>query len=108
MTGAASPALPDEFLDRIDQQLGDTDTFLARCYPGEDARRQPVHTVYVRADRYTADLPRLGGPAARALVDDHGGIEALCADLGLAPELAAQVAPRVLAKLENEPIEDLR
>ena len=108
MTGAASPALPDEFLDRIDQQLGDTDTFLARCYPGEDARRQPVHTVYVAADRYTADLPRQWGTAARALVDDHGGIEALCADLGLSAELVAQVAPRVLAKLENEPIEDLR
>jgi len=45
MTGAASPSLPEEFLDRIDQQLGDADTFLARCYPGEDARRQPVHTV---------------------------------------------------------------
>ena len=108
MTGAASPVLPDDFLDRIDQQLGDTDTFLSRCYPGEDARRQPVHTVYVPADRYTVDLPRQWGTAARALVDDHGRIEALCADLGLAPELAAQVAPRVLAKLENEPIEDLR
>ena len=44
MTGAVSPSLPEDFLDRIDQQLGDTDTFLARCYPGEDARRQPVHT----------------------------------------------------------------
>jgi hypothetical protein len=32
MTGAASPSLPEDFLDRIDQQLGDTDTFLARCY----------------------------------------------------------------------------
>ena len=108
MTGVASPALPNEFLDRIDQQLGDTDTFLARCYPGEDARRQPVHTVYVPADRYTADLPRQWGTAARALVDQHGGIEALCADLGLTPELVSSVAPRVLAKLENEPIEDLR
>jgi hypothetical protein len=108
MTGAATPVLPGDFLDRIDQQLGDTDTFLARCYPGEDSRRQPVHTVYVPADRYTADLPRQWGTAARALVDDHGGIEALCADLGLSTELVDQVAPRVLAKLENEPIEDLR
>jgi hypothetical protein len=108
MTGAVSPSLPEDFLDRIDQQLGDTDTFLARCYPGEDARRQPVHTVYVPADRYTADLPRQWGTAARTLVDQHGGIEALCADLGLSAELVDQVAPRVLSKLENEPIEDLR
>ena len=94
MTGAASPALPEDFLDRIDQQLGDTDTFLARCYPGEDARRQPVHTVYVPADRYSADLPWQWGNAARALVDQHGGIEALCTDLGLTADLVAEVAPR--------------
>ena len=81
MTAAASPALREDFLDRIDQQLGDTDTFLARCYPGEDARRQPVHTVYVPADRYSADLPWQWGNAAMALVDQHGGIEALCTDL---------------------------
>ena len=81
MTGAASPAPPEDFLDRIDQQLADTDTFLARCYPGEDARRQPVHTVYVPADRYSADLPRQWGNAAMALVDQHSGIEALCTDL---------------------------
>src|SRR5829696_5196316 len=82
MTGAASPSLPEDFLDCIDQQLGDTDTFLARCYPGEDARRQPVHTVYVPADHYSADLPWQWGNAAMALVDEHGGIEALCTDLG--------------------------
>ena len=81
MTGAASPAPPEDFLDRIDQQLADTDTFLARCYPGEDARRQPVHTVYVPADRYSADLPWQWRNAAMALVDQHGGIEALCTDL---------------------------
>src|SRR5215213_4916767 len=108
MTRAASPALPEDFLDRIDQQLGDTDTFLARCYPGEDARRQPVHTVYVPADRYSADLPWQWGNAAMALVDQHGGIEALCTDLGLTAELVTEVAPRVVAKLQNEPIEDLR
>jgi citrate lyase beta subunit len=108
MTDAASPALPEDFLDRIDQQLGDTDTFLARCYPGEDARRQPVHTVYVPADRYSADLPWQWGNAAMALVDQHGGIEALCTDLGLTAELVTEVAPRVVAKLKNEPIEDLR
>jgi hypothetical protein len=108
MTAGISPALPDDFLDRIDQQLGDTDAFLARCYPGDSARRQPVHTVYVRADRYTVDLPRQWGTAARRLVDDHGGIEALCVDLGLSAEMAEQVALRVISKLQIEPIEDLR
>ena len=108
MTGPASPVLPEDFLDRIDQQVGDTDTFLARCYPGEDARRQPVHTVYVPADRYSADLPWQWGNAAMALVDQHGGIKALCTDLGLTADLAAEVAPRVVAKLQNEPLEDLR
>jgi hypothetical protein len=64
MSDAHSPVLPEKILDRIDDDLGETDAFLARCYPGEDARRQPVHTVYVAADRYTADLPQRWGAAA--------------------------------------------
>ncbi|MFP5281826.1 MAG: DUF6986 family protein [Actinomycetes bacterium] len=100
--------LPEGVLARIDASLADTDAFLARAYPGEDGRRQPVHTVYLPADRYVADLPQQWGGAARAAVAEHGGLEELCADLGLAEDLVAQVAPRVQAKLDSEPIEDLR
>lgn len=105
---AVAPGLTESLLDRIDDDLSATDTFLAGAYPGEDGRRQPVHTVYVPADRYTPELPRQWGEEAVALVEEHGGIHALCAELGLDAELTAEVADRVTAKLLTEPIEDLR
>jgi len=110
-TGSAAPTrelLPEDFLTRVDQRLAATDAFLERAYPGEDGRRQPVHTVYVPADRYTVDLPHQWGQEAARLVQEHGGLERLCVELGLTPALAAEVAPRVAGKLEREPIEDLR
>ncbi len=100
--------LPEDFLAATDAALSETDTFLQRAYPGEDGRRQPVHTVYVPADRYTPGLPRQWGQAALALIDEHGGMTALCGQLGLDPDLSAQVAERVTAKLASDPIEDLR
>ena len=100
--------LTADVLDGLDRHLAPTDAFLASAYPGEDGRRQPVHTVYVPADRYTAELPQTWGRAALAVVQEHGGLERLCTDLGLAPDLIAEVAPRVARKLEQEPIEDLR
>ena len=100
--------LTADVLDGLDRHLAPTDAFLASAYPGEDGRRQPVHTVYVPADRYTAELPQSWGRAALAAVQEHGGLERLCTDLGLAPDLIAEVAPRVVRKLKQEPIEDLR
>ena len=41
--------------DEVDRLLADADGRLARDYPGEVAVRQPVHTVYLPADRYAAD-----------------------------------------------------
>ncbi len=101
-------ALGDDVLDRIEAELAETDAFLERAYPGEDSRRQPVHTVYVPADRYSPDLPQQWGETALAAAEEHGGMEALGGDLGLGPDLTAQVADRVRAKLASEPIEDLR
>ncbi|MDQ2758505.1 MAG: HpcH/HpaI aldolase/citrate lyase family protein [Actinomycetota bacterium] len=103
-----SPALADGVLDDIDRALAATDTFLADSYPGEDGRRQPVHTVYVPADQYDPDLPARWGRSALDLVEEHGGMAAVCAELGMTDDLAAQVADRVVAKLTSSPIEDLR
>jgi citrate lyase beta subunit len=105
---SAPVRLGEDVLTRVDDQLADTDARLTGAYPGEDGRRQPVHTVYVPADRYTADLPQQWGQQASALVEEHGGIDWLCAELGLPGELPGQVAQKVSAKLDREPIEDLR
>ena len=102
------PALSEDFLNKVDAGLQATDLLLADAFPGDDGRRQPVHTVYVPADRYTKDLPRRWADEARALIDQHGGIDQVCRSAGLRPELAAEVGPRVLDKLDREPIEDLR
>lgn len=60
------------------------------------------------ADRYAPDLPSQWGRTALDLVAEHGGMAAVCAELGMADDLTAQVADRVVAKLTTSPIEDLR
>lgn len=101
-------SLTPDVLGEVDANLAATDAFLEATYPGDTGRRQPVHTVYVPADRYEADLPRSWGEQAAEAVEEFGGIDALCREVGLTEELTAQVGPRVLAKLAREPIEDLR
>ncbi|KQM82715.1 aldolase [Agromyces sp. Leaf222] len=101
-------ALPATALAGIDAGLAETDALLATAYPGDDGSRQPVHTVYVPADRFTPELSIEWGRTARAAVDAAGGVEAFAVMAGLDAEIAAAVAPAVREKLEVEPIEDLR
>ncbi|MBS1906146.1 MAG: aldolase, partial [Actinobacteria bacterium] len=91
----------------IDTRLSGTDTLLRTEYPGDDGSRQPVHTLYVPADRFRLDLPTVSGRAAADAVAAFGGTVALAQAVGLG-HLAAELAPLVDAKLEREPIEDLR
>lgn len=103
-----SQSLSEALLAQIDERLASTDEFLERTYPGETGRRQPIHTVYVPADRFSAQTARQWGDEAIAAVEAFGGIDAVCDLVGLDADLAAQVGPRVMAKLAQEPIEDLR
>ena len=48
----------------LDQRLAGADAALASGFPGERAGRQPVHTVYVPADKYAAGLVPAYGDAA--------------------------------------------
>ncbi|GAA4711321.1 aldolase/citrate lyase family protein [Pedococcus ginsenosidimutans] len=95
--------------DEIDVHLAQADALLAKGFPGERAERQPVHTVYVPADRYDADLVPRWGKEALAAMDEHAGSAAeYAAVLGLPVHLADEVVTRVRAKLASEPVEDLR
>ena len=96
----------DDFAD-IDARLAQTDALLAGSYPGDDGSRQPVHTLYVPADRFDRDLPARFGADALAAVEAAGGTAALAESVGLG-HLADELAPLVDAKLRREPIEDLR
>lgn len=103
-----SGSLSADDLAQIDAQLTDTDRLLERNYPGDDGTRQPVHTVYVSADRFTPSFAAEWGAQALAAAEAHGGLARLGHLLGQDADLAESVAARVQAKLESEPIEDLR
>lgn len=87
----------DELCAELDARLRPVDEELARRYPGDRPGRQPVHTVYVPADRIRDDLVPRWSAAALGALRDHP-----------APPFPAELAGRVTAKLAAEPIEDLR
>lgn len=89
-----------------DAALAGTDHLLATAYPGDREVRQPVHTVYVGMDRYTPELPQQWGQAALDAAAEYGGVAGVAELVGLGGESALVAA--VQAKLETEPIEDLR
>jgi citrate lyase beta subunit len=85
----------------LDARLAGADADLAARYPGDRAGRQPIHTVYVPADRFDAGLCPSWGSAALATLDEHEQLfHALVGD--------ADLVERVRDKLGREPIEDLR
>ncbi|MGA5413636.1 DUF6986 family protein [Streptomyces pseudogriseolus] len=95
--------------EEIGAALAPVDAELERLYPGDPGTRQPVHTVYVPGDRFTADTVREWGDQALAALDEHAPDAAsFGAVLGLDGALAEDVYARVRAKLEREPVEDLR
>ena len=101
--------LGDDDYARLDRQLQPVDSEFAARYPGDAGVRQPVHTVYVPADRCHPGLAGDWGEQALAALAEHGPSVAELADgLSLTAGLTAQLYDRVRGKLEREPIEDLR
>ncbi|CAM3195227.1 DUF6986 family protein [Tsukamurella hominis] len=100
-----SRSLSDDALAAIDRRLADTDALLARAYPGDDGRRQPVHTVYLPADRFTPETTREWGEQALAAADAAGGLDEVARIVGLDDQGLPDLVRR---KLADEPIEDLR
>ncbi|MBA2528717.1 MAG: aldolase [Euzebyales bacterium] len=81
----------------------------ARAHPGDPGGRQPVHTLYVPADRFSADtLDEVGAEARRLLQSHAGDPPSFAAAFDLPAELAEVVAERVAVKLREQPVEDLR
>jgi citrate lyase beta subunit len=71
--------------------------------------RQPVHTVYVDADKFGGEIVRQWGEQALGALEEFApGPGELAAATGLAPGLAAEVYPLILSKLASQPVEDLR
>ena len=92
----------DDLAGELDRLLAAADAELAALYPGDRGVRQPVHTVYVPADRFHAGTVTEWADAAKTAE--------LSGDLADALDLPADadLIQRVRAKLGREPIEDLR
>ena len=72
--------------------------------------RQPVHTVYGGAQLFAPDTTaKLGAIALRTMREHAPDATTLGSVLGkIDPALASRIYPRVVAKLEREPVEDYR
>jgi citrate lyase beta subunit len=90
----------EEALRRIDALLAPVDAALARDYPGDRGGNQPIHSVYVPADRVSPDTVAQWQSQARALLEEHS---AFVATLGGGVDVDA--LDRILA---TAPIQDLR
>jgi hypothetical protein len=111
MSGDTDPGLSSSFLDELDHDLTGADHLLATRYPGDPGTRQPVHTVYVNADLVRGDLGAglldRWAAGAREVLAVAAADPAAAAALGL-PAVDETVLGQVRAKLDTEPIEDLR
>ncbi|HXH76991.1 DUF6986 family protein [Nocardioides sp.] len=88
--------------EELDGRLEAADAALARQYPGVRPGRQPVHTVYVPADLFHADIVASYAEEALSTVKEH---ESLLLELLDGDEALLEL---VREKLGREPIEDLR
>lgn len=71
--------------------------------------RQPVHVLYGGAQRFKPDtVVKLGAIARDALQTYVPDAQALAAITGMDPGIAVSVYPRIITKLQREPIEDYR
>jgi len=108
MTAATSAGV-SSLADTLDEQLAAADAALAEHYPGDRGVRQPVHTVYIPADRFTVTTVPDWGREALGVLEAHGSSPEQFAEASsMRLELASEVYPLVRQKLETEPIEDLR
>jgi citrate lyase beta subunit len=102
-------SLPPDATRGLLEQLTAADQALARSYPGDSGRRQPVHTVYGGAHLFRADIAaRLGARALESLAEHAPAPADLAAAVGLPEDLAGAVYERVVEKLRREPVEDFR
>jgi citrate lyase beta subunit len=86
----------------LDVELAAADAEIAAHHPGDPGTRQPVHTVYVPADRFHRGIVADWGTRALEVFD------AVAGDLPTIWGAPADLRGRVRDKLVAEPIEDLR
>ncbi|NBP91319.1 MAG: aldolase [Actinobacteria bacterium] len=102
-------SLSKDFFKEASKYLAEVDTTLAERYPGDFGGRQPIHTCYVPADKFSTRTIHEWGEHARNALSAHANSAAEFAGvIGVKEEVAADWWPRLQEKLTSEPIEDLR
>ncbi len=92
----------DELVAVADERLRAADAALVADYPGDRGTWQPVHTVYVPADRFSEHTHREYGDAALGLLERN---EELFREVTRVDDATLAL---VRAKLQSRPVEDLR
>lgn len=89
--------------------LGPADAERSKQYTGDVVWGGPVHTAYVPAHHFQqGTIASWSEQAIAALEEFAPGPAELASATGIAPAVADEVRPLVVAKLERQPVEDLR
>lgn len=105
MTGSLGRAETGDLIERA----RDVSATHRKLYPEERPERQPLHTLYVPADRFTEGTTVAIGEEALGLLETHAPDAASFGEaFELALPLAERTRERVLEKLSREPVEDVR
>ena len=98
----------DGWLDLV-ERAGEAEPEHRRRFSGDAATSQPLHTLYVPADRVTPTTTVEFGTEGLRLLEIHAPDAAAFEDaFGVDASVAERARTRVHAKLEREPVEDLR
>jgi hypothetical protein len=102
-------SLTSESLENITRPLRSALAGHAVRFPGESARRQPVHTVYGGAHLFKSDTAvRLGQLAVRSFEAYAPDADVFAAALDLPRGMAGTIHTRVAEKIFREAVEDFR
>ena len=102
-------SLSSDSLNNITARLDRSLAAVAKRYPGESGRRQPVHTVYGGAHLFRSDTAiRLGSLAVRSFETYAPDARTFASALDLPNELEDTIYSRVQEKVLREAVEDFR
>src|SRR5206468_10308671 len=103
----AETTIPEKAFAMFIDALDKANALTAERFPGELAKRQPVHTVYGGAHLFKADAAQKLGRAALSALQEYAPDESSLADaIGIDHPLADRIYPRVVDKMTREPVED--
>ena len=104
-----SRSLSDDGWSDLLERAAEAEAEHRRRFPGDAAASQPLHTLYVPADRITPTTTVGFGTEALRLLETHAlDPAAFEKAFGVDPRVAERARSRVHAKLERQPVEDLR